>query len=61
MKLNPHQNIRRAVYWLNVLGTPIVTYLLAKELIGTLEVALWGAEMTAVFTLAGLNTPKTDK
>lgn len=61
MNLNPHQNVRRAIYMLNILGTPVMTYLQAKGFIGTLEMALWGAEMTAVFLLAGLNTPTSDK
>lgn len=32
-----------------------MAYLLSRGIIGTLEVGLWAAEMTAVFSLAGLN------
>jgi hypothetical protein len=37
-----------------------MAYLLAKNIIGTLEVGLWAAEMTAVFALAGLNVTKNN-
>ena len=47
--------VRAAIYGANVLGTPVVTYLLARNIIGVKEVALWSAEMVAVFTMAGLN------
>lgn len=55
MTLNVPPKIRAALYALNVIGSPIMAYLLARGVIGTLEVTLWAAEMTAVFALAGLN------
>lgn len=55
MKYNIPYRVRAAIYGLNVLGSPVMAYLLAKNVIGTLEVGLWAAEMTAVFAMAGLN------
>ena len=57
MTLNPPRRVRAALYVVNMIGTPVVAYALAKGWIGTLEVTLWGAEATAAFGLAGLNTP----
>ncbi len=53
IELNP--KVRFALYVLTSLGTPIVGYLLAKEVIGELEVSLWGGFVTAVTAMAGLN------
>lgn len=62
MMLNPPKKVRAIIYGLNVLGSPIMAYLLARGIIGTLEVSLWAAEMSAAFALAGLNvTSKEDK
>lgn len=47
---------RTAIYIATGLLTPVVIYLLAKEVIGTLEMTLWGAEVTFVLGLAGFNT-----
>lgn len=55
MTLNLPPKVRAAIYVLTALGTPLVAYLFAKELIGTLEVTLWAAEVTAVNALAALN------
>lgn len=55
MILNPPPKIRAAVYVFTALATPVMTYLLVKGYIGEAEMALWGAEMTAVFAMAGLN------
>jgi hypothetical protein len=57
MTLNPPRKVRAAIYVANLIGTPVVAYLLAKGYIGNLELSLWGAEATAAFALAGLNTP----
>lgn len=46
---------RIALYLLNILGTPVVVYARAKDWIGDLELALWGSEVAAAMTLAGLN------
>ena len=59
MKLNPSSKVRVALYIVTALGTPVVAYLLAKGLIGVLEVTLWSAEVTAVAAMAGFNvTPE---
>lgn len=50
--------VRFYIYIANLLGSPVMAYLLARGVIGTLEVGLWAAEMTAAFALAGLNTNK---
>jgi hypothetical protein len=57
MKITVPSRIRVAIYVLNVLGTPVVAYLLARAIIGPLEMTLWAAEVAAAFLLAGLNTP----
>ena len=56
MTLNVPYKIRAILYLITALGTPIVTYLLAKNIIGDLEMALWGAEVTVVSAIAALNT-----
>ena len=62
MSLNVPYKIRAALYILNAIGGPIVAYLLAKEIIGELELTLWAAESAAVFALAGLNvTPNEEE
>lgn len=55
MKFNPSPRVRKAVYLVTGFGTPVVAYLLAKDIIGTLEVALWSAEVMFASTLAGFN------
>lgn len=55
MTLNIPYKGRAALYIITAIGTPIVAYLFAKGFIGTLEVSLWAAEVTAVSALAGLN------
>lgn len=59
MTVNLPKWVRALVYALNVLGTPVVVYARAKDWIGDLELALWGAEVAAGFTLAGLSVPGT--
>jgi hypothetical protein len=56
MKFNPPARVRAAAYILTAVGTPLVAYLLAKGIIGELEMNLWAAEVTAVMAMAGLNT-----
>lgn len=56
MTINVPYKIRAGIYVATALLTPVITYLLAKGVIGTLEMALWGAEVTAVSALAALNT-----
>lgn len=56
MNLNLPAKVRRALYATTALGTPVVAYLLAKDVIGDVEVTLWAAEVTVVSALAGFNT-----
>lgn len=56
MKLEIPYKVRAAIYIFTAVGTPVVTYLAARDFIGDLEVALWGAEVTVVTTMAALNT-----
>lgn len=60
MTVNLPYKVRAALYIINAVGSPVMAYLLAKAVIGTLEVGLWAAEMTAVFALAGLNVTKNN-
>lgn len=60
MTLNLPYKVRAALYVANAVGSPLMAYLLARGIIGTLEVGLWAAEMTAIFLLAGLNIVKSD-
>lgn len=59
MKLTIPYKVRATLYIINVIGTPVIMYLLAKDIIGQQEVMLWGAEMTAVSIMAALNIDKT--
>lgn len=62
MQFTINPKIRIALYVLTALGTPVIAYLLSKGIIGTLEVALWSAEVTVVGTMAAFNiTPKENK
>lgn len=56
MRVNLPDRVRAALYVLIALGTPIVGYLLAKGILGELEVSLWGGLVTAVTSMAALNT-----
>lgn len=58
MTLNPPSNVRAILYVVTAIGTPLIAYLLAKNVIGAVEVALWSAEVTVVNTLAALNVTK---
>lgn len=55
MNLNPPAKVRAIVYAVTALGTPVVVYLLARNIIGNLEMNLWAAEVTAMSVMAGLN------
>lgn len=55
MNINlPHQ-VRLALYIITGVLSPVMVYLLATEVIGTLEMALWTAEVTFVSGLAAIN------
>jgi hypothetical protein len=56
---NPPPKVRTAVYIITALGTPIIGYLLSREIIGELEVSLWGGLVTAVNSMAALNVNTT--
>lgn len=57
MRMNLRRWHRVTIYIVNAVGTPFVVYARAKGWIGDLELALWGAEISAAFTIAGLNVP----
>ena len=56
MTFNLPPKVRAALYIITALGTPIIAYLFAKDVIGELEVTLWAAEVTVVNAMAALNT-----
>lgn len=56
MKVNLPAKVRLGLYVLTLLGTPLVAYLKLRGFITDLEVGLWAAEVTAVSSLAALNT-----
>lgn len=58
MNFNPPYKIRAILYILTAVGTPLVAYLLAKHVIGNLEVALWSGEVSIVNAMATLNVTK---
>lgn len=60
MNINPSPGVRKALYALTAIGTPVVVYLQAKGIIGPTEVALWGAEVTVVSAMAGFNVDHTE-
>lgn len=61
MKVNPSPNVRKALYLLTLVGTPVVAYLKAKHVLGDLEMTLWSAEVTVVSGLAALNVAPAKK
>ena len=58
MKLNINPKVRLALYIITSVGTPVMTYLLAKGVIGELEMILWAAEVTLVSTMAGFKVDR---
>lgn len=58
MKLNLPYRVRVVAYIATAIGTPIIAYLNARHFIGSLEVALWSAEVAVVGGLAALNVTK---
>lgn len=59
MTLNVPYKVRAALYVLTAIGTPVIAYLAAIDVIGELEVALWSAEVSIVSALAAFNTVPT--
>lgn len=60
MKVVLNPTVRLVLYLLTVLGAPVVVYLRAKNIIGDVELALWGAEVSAVSLLAAFKVPTSD-
>lgn len=56
MTINLSAQLRQALYIFTAVGTPVMVYLLAKDVIGDLEMALWSAEVLAVGSLAAFKT-----
>lgn len=56
MIVNVPYKVRAGLYILITLGTPVISYLLSKGIIDTLEVTLWGGLTSAVGLMAALNT-----
>ncbi len=56
MNLTPPKRVRALIYLGTAVLSPVVAYLNAKGYIGSLEVALWSAEVTVANGLAALNT-----
>jgi len=59
MKINLPWKARLTLYITTVVGTPVVTYLLAKGIIGTIEVNLWLGEVAVASAIAAFNTSPT--
>lgn len=55
MNINLSARVRKALYVLVALGSPVVAYVALKGYVGDAEVALWTALVTAVSALAGFN------
>ena len=58
MQLNVPYKVRAGIYIANGVLAPVMGYLLVKEIIGAQEMALYTAEVTFAFLLAGLNISK---
>jgi hypothetical protein len=55
MQINPPSNVRVALYIFTAVGSPIVAYLAATNVIAPEAVTLWLTEVTVVSTMAGFN------
>lgn len=55
MNINPSSKVRKALYVIVALGTPVVAYLRFQNYIGDAEVTLWAGIVSAVSALAGFN------
>lgn len=54
-QLNLSANVRLLLYVLGAIGGAVVTYLVAKGVIGDAELTLWAAVSTLLSTLAAAN------
>ena len=61
MRINLPSNVRAAIYVFTAVGSPVMGYLLARGIIGELEMALWTAEIAAVTAMAALNISKGNR
>lgn len=61
MIFNVPYKVRAGLYALTAIGTPVIAYLFAKEIIGELEVTLWAAEVSVVTAMAGFNTRPSEE
>lgn len=61
MRINLPHRIRATLYVITAIGTPVVAYLLARGVIGELEVALWSGEVAVVSSMAALNVTNTEE
>lgn len=52
------ENTRRALYWLTALGMAVATYLGAREVLDSIDMAFVTAVAGIVSGMAGVNTPK---
>ena len=59
MTINLPINVRRALYILTAIGTPIVAYLVGKGILDQEFSVLWSAEVAVVGGLAAFNTGST--
>lgn len=59
MTINLPYKVRAALYIFTAVVSPVMAYLLAKDIIGTLEMALWTGEVTVVAALAAFNVDST--
>ena len=60
MQLNFPYKVRAGIYISNVIGSPVVAFLLDKHIIDASVAALWATEVAAAFLLAGLNVTKNN-
>lgn len=55
MNVRLPSRVRKALYIITAIGSPVVAYIAIKGYIGDAEIALWTALVTSVSALAGFN------
>lgn len=58
MDVNLAPQTRKVLYIITAVGTPLVAYLNALGVIGSLEVALWSAEVAVIGSMAAIKVNK---
>lgn len=58
MEVGLSPRTRKALYVITAVGTPVVAYLNAIHVIGSLEVTLWSAEVAVIAGLAAFKVNK---